>query len=114
LSKTSSILSCPLSIPTTTSGQLAARSRTACQTSTPTRSPATESSRPSSSSAAQPTPRPPDLAPVGESAFVAGEAERDPDHLISGIVAHADLRSDRLDEILDAHVDATRGCPPHP
>jgi predicted TIM-barrel fold metal-dependent hydrolase len=52
---------------------------------------------------------PPDLAPVGESAFVAGEAQRDPHHLISGIVAHANLRSDRLDEILDAHVDASRG-----
>ena len=35
----------------------------------------------------------PELAPVGETEFVAGEAMRDPAHLISGIVAHADLRS---------------------
>ena len=47
--------------------------------------------------------RPAEFAPVGETEFVAGEAKRDPAHLISGIVAHADLRSSRLDEILDAH-----------
>jgi predicted TIM-barrel fold metal-dependent hydrolase len=51
----------------------------------------------------------PDLAPVGETEFVAGEAMRDPAHLISGIVAHADLRSPRLDEVLDAHEAAAQG-----
>jgi predicted TIM-barrel fold metal-dependent hydrolase len=51
----------------------------------------------------------PELAPVGETEFVAGEALRDPARLISGIVAHADLRSDRLDEVLDAHEAAGQG-----
>ncbi|CAB4572244.1 MAG: amidohydrolase family protein [Actinobacteria bacterium] len=49
------------------------------------------------------------FAPVGETEFVAGEAMRDPDRLISGIVAHADLRSPRLDEVLDAHEAAGQG-----
>ncbi len=49
------------------------------------------------------------LAPVGETEFVAAEARRDPAHLISGIVAHADLRSPRLDEVLDAHEAAGQG-----
>lgn len=43
------------------------------------------------------------LAPVGETAFVVGESQRDPSHLISGIVAHADLRRDDVSMILDAH-----------
>lgn len=51
----------------------------------------------------------PEMAPVGETAFVAGEAQRDPAKLISGIVAHADLRSPNLDEILDAHEAAGNG-----
>jgi predicted TIM-barrel fold metal-dependent hydrolase len=51
----------------------------------------------------------PELAPVGETEFVAGEAMRDPAHLISGIVGHADLRSPRLDEVLDAHEAAGQG-----
>jgi L-fuconolactonase len=51
----------------------------------------------------------PELAPVGETEFVAGEAMRDPAHLISGIVAHAELRSPRLDEVLDAHEAAGQG-----
>lgn len=51
----------------------------------------------------------PEFAPVGETEFVAGEARRDPAGLISGIVAHADLRSPRLDEVLDAHDAAGRG-----
>lgn len=51
----------------------------------------------------------PEFAPVGETEFVAAEAERDPTHLIGGIVAHADLRSSRLDEVLDAHEAAGRG-----
>jgi len=52
---------------------------------------------------------PPELAPVGETEFVAGEAMRDPDRLIGGIVGRADLRSPRLDEVLDAHEAAGRG-----
>src|SRR4051812_47198216 len=42
----------------------------------------------------------PELAAVGETRFVAGESARDPAHVISGIVGHADLRSARLDEVL--------------
>lgn len=49
------------------------------------------------------------FACVAETAYVAGEAERDPDHLIAGIVAKADLRSDHLAEILDAHTEAGLG-----
>ena len=59
--------------------------------------------------AAYRTEGPAELAPVGETEFVAGEATRDPSRLISGIVAHADLRSPRLDAILDAHEEASRG-----
>jgi L-fuconolactonase len=51
---------------------------------------------------------PPELAPVGETEFVAGAAA-DSDGLIGGIVAHADLRLAQLDDILDAHADAGRG-----
>jgi len=51
----------------------------------------------------------PEFAPVGETEFVAGEAMRDPERLISAIVAHADLRSPRLDEVLEAHEAAGRG-----
>jgi predicted TIM-barrel fold metal-dependent hydrolase len=50
------------------------------------------------------------LAPIGETAFVAAEAERAPRALMGGIVAHADLRlGDRLGEVLDAHEEAGRG-----
>lgn len=52
---------------------------------------------------------PSELAPVGETEFVAGEAHRDPAHLIGGIVAHADLRLADLDAVLDAHEEAGRG-----
>lgn len=52
---------------------------------------------------------PVELAPVGETEFVAGEAARDPRQLIRGIVAHADLRSPNLDAVLDAHEAAGRG-----
>ena len=48
-------------------------------------------------------------APVAETAFVAGESQRDPAHLIQGIVGHADLRGDRLDAVLDAHEEAGGG-----
>jgi L-fuconolactonase len=49
------------------------------------------------------TDAPAHLAPVGETAFVAAEAKRDPSHLISGIIAHADLRRNDVASILDAH-----------
>jgi predicted TIM-barrel fold metal-dependent hydrolase len=51
---------------------------------------------------------PPELAPVGETEFVASVAA-DSGGLIGGIVAHADLRLPQLDDVLDAHVDAGRG-----
>jgi len=47
--------------------------------------------------------------PVGETEFVAGESARDPEHLIGGIVAHADLRLPELDAVLDAHESAGQG-----
>jgi predicted TIM-barrel fold metal-dependent hydrolase len=50
-----------------------------------------------------------EFTPVGETRFVAGEAQRDASRLISGIVAHADLRSANLDAILDAHDEAASG-----
>ncbi len=55
------------------------------------------------------------LRPVGETEFVAGiaaasAAGADDDAIISGIVAHADLRlGDALEEVLAAHADAGRG-----
>jgi L-fuconolactonase len=53
------------------------------------------------------------LRPIGETEFVAGAAEasasRPGQAEIRGIVAHADLRLDRLDEVLDAHVEAGGG-----
>jgi L-fuconolactonase len=52
---------------------------------------------------------PDELAPVGETEFAAAAAARDPDHLISGIVAHVDLRHPALDELLDIHADAADG-----
>jgi L-fuconolactonase len=54
------------------------------------------------------TSGPPELAPVGETEFVAGAAAES-GGLIGGIVAHADLRLPELDDVLDAHVDAGRG-----
>src|SRR3954451_11820559 len=52
---------------------------------------------------------PSEMAPVSETTFVAGDAARDSKHRISGIVAHADLRSASLDAILDAHEEAGNG-----
>ncbi|WP_300380969.1 amidohydrolase [Henriciella sp.] len=53
------------------------------------------------------------LKPVGETEFVAAAAARsaaDPDRAtIAAIVAHADLRLDNLDEVIDAHIDASQG-----
>jgi predicted TIM-barrel fold metal-dependent hydrolase len=54
------------------------------------------------------TDGPPALAPVGETEWVAAEAQRS-GGLIAGIVGHADLRLPNLDEILDAHTEAGRG-----
>jgi predicted TIM-barrel fold metal-dependent hydrolase len=58
--------------------------------------------------AAYRTDGPPELAPVGETGFVASAAA-DSGGLIGGIVAHADLRLPQLDDVLDAHLDAGRG-----
>jgi predicted TIM-barrel fold metal-dependent hydrolase len=50
------------------------------------------------------------LAPVGETTFVAGEAERSGRQVMGGIVAHADLRDrGRLEAVLDAHETAGKG-----
>jgi L-fuconolactonase len=49
------------------------------------------------------------LAPVGETEFAATAAKRDPAHLIAAIVAHADLRLPNLQEVLDAHAEASDG-----
>ena len=50
------------------------------------------------------------LAPVGETVFVTGEAERCGRQVMGGIVAHADLRdAAHLDAVLDAHVAAGNG-----
>ncbi len=44
------------------------------------------------------------FAPVGETRFVTGEAERSDRQVMGGIVAHADLRdASTLDAVLDAH-----------
>jgi predicted TIM-barrel fold metal-dependent hydrolase len=54
------------------------------------------------------TDGPAELAPVGETEFVAAAAAES-GGLIGGIVAHADLRLPQLDDVLDAHVEAGRG-----
>lgn len=46
--------------------------------------------------------------PVGESAFVAAAAAES-DGLIAAMVGHADLRSPDLDDVLDAHLEASAG-----
>jgi predicted TIM-barrel fold metal-dependent hydrolase len=58
--------------------------------------------------AAYRTEGPPELAPVGETEFVANAAERS-NGLIAALVAKADLRLPNLDDVLDAHVEAGRG-----
>ena len=58
--------------------------------------------------AAYRTDGPAELAPVGETEWVAGEAQRS-GGLIAGIVGHADLRLPNLDEILDAHTESGGG-----
>jgi L-fuconolactonase len=57
--------------------------------------------------AAYRTDGPAALASVGETEWVAAEAQRS-GGLIAGIVGHADLRLPNLDEILDAHIEG--GC----
>jgi len=59
--------------------------------------------------AAYRTEGPAELFPVGETEFVAQAATTDPQPLVAGIVAHADLRLDNLDEVLDAHAAAGLG-----
>ncbi len=64
--------------------------------------------------AAYRTDGPEHLRPVGETEFVAGQAvasaQRAGRATIAGIVGRADLRlGSRLDEVLDAHVEAGRG-----
>jgi L-fuconolactonase len=49
------------------------------------------------------------LAPVGETVFVADEAQRSDRKVMGGIVAHADLTAPVLDRVLDAHEEAGRG-----
>ncbi len=50
------------------------------------------------------------FAPVGETAYVTGEAERSDRQVIGGIVARADLRdAANLDAVLDAHNTAGKG-----
>jgi len=52
------------------------------------------------------------LKPVGETEFVEGVASASRERggaTIAGIVAHADLRSPHLDEVLDAHEAAGKG-----
>jgi L-fuconolactonase len=51
---------------------------------------------------------PVDLAPVGETEFVADAAARS-NGLIAGIVGRVDLRLTNLDDVLDAHIEAGRG-----
>ena len=51
---------------------------------------------------------PAELAPVGETQFVAGVAA-EAGGLIGAVVAHADLRLPNLDDVLDAHAEAGRG-----
>ena len=55
------------------------------------------------------TDGPAEMRPVGETEFVAAVAAADPSGLIAGIVAHADLRLDDLDAVLDAHAAAGQG-----
>ena len=50
-----------------------------------------------------------EFASVGETRFVTDVARNDPSGLISGIVAHADLRLSNLDAVLDAHEAAGGG-----
>jgi L-fuconolactonase len=51
---------------------------------------------------------PDEFRPVGETEFVA-DAAKQSGGLIGGIVGHADLRRPNLDEVLDAHIEASNG-----
>ncbi len=50
-----------------------------------------------------------EFAPVGETTFVAGEAESSQRQVMGGIVAHADLTGANLEAVLDAHDVAAQG-----
>lgn len=50
-----------------------------------------------------------ELASIGETEFVAGEAARSDRQVMGAFVVHTDLRSGTLDEILDAHEVAADG-----
>jgi predicted TIM-barrel fold metal-dependent hydrolase len=49
------------------------------------------------------------LRSLGETKYIADEALSDPNPLIAGIVSSIDLRRDDRDELLDMHVEASRG-----
>ena len=51
---------------------------------------------------------PPEMRPIGESEFVAAAAQQS-DGLIAAMVGYADLRAPGLDDVLDAHVEASNG-----
>ena len=55
------------------------------------------------------TSAPPHLAAVGETRFVASRTASDPRGTIRALVASADLSHPQLDEILDAHTEASGG-----
>jgi len=55
------------------------------------------------------TDGPEHLRAVGESEFVAAADATLPRRLIAGIVGHADLTRNDLDDVLDAHVEASGG-----
>ncbi len=63
--------------------------------------------------AAYHTEGPSHLQPVGETEFVAAAAARsatlDGQAKIAGIISHADLTSEHLDEVIDAHENAAKG-----
>jgi L-fuconolactonase len=49
------------------------------------------------------------LRSLGETAYVADQAFSDPNPLIAGIISSIDLRRDDRDELIDAHLTASRG-----
>jgi predicted TIM-barrel fold metal-dependent hydrolase len=49
------------------------------------------------------------LRSLGETAYIADQAFSDPNPLIAGIISSIDLRRDDRDELIDAHLAASRG-----
>ena len=49
------------------------------------------------------------LRSLGETAYIADQAFSDPKPLIAGIISSIDLRRDDRDELIDAHLAASRG-----